>query len=313
MIIKLKTTATALYKPLIFVVIAVLVVALIYSSSSTFLVFGKKRVIEIDCYPQDGKTRCCGSEVDDSLHHIYDPGYTGVTYCTTCDNTSPPSNCTPREKIERQQPTTTTTTTNMCPDGSAPDANGNCPPVTQGPKGPPSTDQGKTLSPSTDVNKPSVKDNTNPLSLSTSQRVFSPTGGCVPGGTTCLPCDPGLPGANCIPSGDWHPSSNAPEGGGSEGSSGVSATTPSNVQPPTQGGSIEQSPSSSSDNLASNNNAPTPDHNKPKGSDLGQLVGGGGESASKKGSSSNNDNSLTPPACPDKGPIPPDCTLKPKF
>jgi hypothetical protein len=28
---------------------------------------------------------------------------------------------------------------------------------------------------------------------------------------------------------------------------------------------------------------------------------------------SNNDNSPTPPACPDKGPIPPDCTLKPKF
>jgi hypothetical protein len=27
----------------------------------------------------------------------------------------------------------------------------------------------------------------------------------------------------------------------------------------------------------------------------------------------NNDNSPTPPACPDKGPIPPDCTLKPKF
>jgi hypothetical protein len=30
---------------------------------------------------------------------------------------------------------------------------------------------------------------------------------------------------------------------------------------------------------------------------------------SKKG----NDNSPTPPACPDKGPIPPNCTLKPKF
>jgi hypothetical protein len=25
------------------------------------------------------------------------------------------------------------------------------------------------------------------------------------------------------------------------------------------------------------------------------------------------DNSPTPPACPDKGPIPPNCTLKPKF
>jgi len=27
----------------------------------------------------------------------------------------------------------------------------------------------------------------------------------------------------------------------------------------------------------------------------------------------NNNNGPTPPACPDKGPIPPDCTLKPKF
>jgi hypothetical protein len=32
-----------------------------------------------------------------------------------------------------------------------------------------------------------------------------------------------------------------------------------------------------------------------------------------RGLRSNNDNSPTPPACPDKGPIPPDCTLKPKF
>ncbi len=36
-----------------------------------------------------------------------------------------------------------------------------------------------------------------------------------------------------------------------------------------------------------------------------------GESTAKKGS--NNDNSPTPPACPDKGPIPPNCTVKPKF
>jgi hypothetical protein len=119
----------ALRKPLTLVVIAVLASALIYSSSSASLVFGKKTVTEISCYPQDGKTRCCGSEVDD--HLVY--GYTGVTYCTTCDNTSPPSNCSPREKIERQQPTTTTT--NMCPANTALDRNGNCAPLTQGPTG----------------------------------------------------------------------------------------------------------------------------------------------------------------------------------
>ena len=38
-----------------------------------------------------------------------------------------------------------------------------------------------------------------------------------------------------------------------------------------------------------------------------------GELTAKKRGSNNNDNSPTPPACPDKGPIPPDCTLKPKF
>jgi hypothetical protein len=34
-------------------------------------------------------------------------------------------------------------------------------------------------------------------------------GGCVPGGTKCVPCDPGLAryGANCVWSTDWHPSS----------------------------------------------------------------------------------------------------------
>ena len=117
----------ALRKPMALVLIAALALALIYTSSSTSLVFGKKTVTEITCYPQDGKTRCCGSEVDDQL--VY--GYTGVTYCTTCDNTSPPSNCSPREKIERQQPTTT----NMCPANTALDRNGNCAPLTQGPTG----------------------------------------------------------------------------------------------------------------------------------------------------------------------------------
>jgi len=58
----------------------------------------RKSVVDIWCHSQDnGKTRCCGVEVDDKL--VY--GDTGVTYCTTCDDTNPPSHCTPREKIER--------------------------------------------------------------------------------------------------------------------------------------------------------------------------------------------------------------------
>jgi hypothetical protein len=82
----------------IFVAVSVLIIVSIYISSTTFPVFveARKTVINIDCWPQDGgKTRCCGSEVDDTS--IY--GFGTATYCTTCDDTQPPSNCTPREKI----------------------------------------------------------------------------------------------------------------------------------------------------------------------------------------------------------------------
>lgn len=58
----------------------------------------------------------------------------------------------------------------------------------------------------------------------------------------------------------------------------------------------------------------TDDNNKPsvkRSQDGGSLeLPQTGELTTKKG---NNDNSPTPPPCPDKGPIPPNCTLKPKF
>jgi len=45
----------------------------------------------VSCSPQDGgKTYCCASVIDKN-------GYSTTTYCTTCDDTNPPSNCTPRE------------------------------------------------------------------------------------------------------------------------------------------------------------------------------------------------------------------------
>ena len=45
----------------------------------------------VSCSPQgNGKTYCCASVLDKN-------GYTTTTYCTTCDDTNPPSNCTPRE------------------------------------------------------------------------------------------------------------------------------------------------------------------------------------------------------------------------
>jgi len=83
----------------IFVAVSVLIIVSIYVSSTTLPIFveARKIVTNIDCWPQDGgKTRCCGSEVDDMS--IYGQGT--ATYCTTCDDTQPPSNCTPREKIE---------------------------------------------------------------------------------------------------------------------------------------------------------------------------------------------------------------------
>jgi hypothetical protein len=45
-------------------------------------------------------------------------------------------------RIEPSPPLSTS-----CPDGSAPDASGNCPPITQGPKESPSTDQGTIAQP----------------------------------------------------------------------------------------------------------------------------------------------------------------------
>ena len=81
-----------------FVAVSVLIIVSIYASSTILPIFveARKTVTNIDCWPQDGgKTRCCGSEVDDTS--IY--GFGTATYCTTCDDTKPPS-LSPREKIE---------------------------------------------------------------------------------------------------------------------------------------------------------------------------------------------------------------------
>jgi hypothetical protein len=201
-------------KPLVIVVISLLVIALIFSSYSRSDVFAKGKVTtgSLDCSSgENGREMCCQDET----------GSQGIVirWCTICDATSPPSNCTPRFNsgsipitppksndaqvpngggpIQQTPPPLTALQQTTCPDGSARDASGNCPLVTQTP--PP----------------PALNNN-------------------------------------------------------------------------------------------NNNNNPTPDHQK--GSNLGQI--GGGQSVTKKG---NSDNSPTPPACPDKGPIPPDCTLKPKF
>jgi hypothetical protein len=46
----------------------------------------------------------------------------------------------------------------------------------------------------------------------TQSRTTSPTGYCVPfNKITCVPCDPGLPGADCIPQSEWPPASTTGE------------------------------------------------------------------------------------------------------
>jgi hypothetical protein len=266
------------------VLISLLVITLIFSSTSSFYVFAKKKIVKSSgyvCSSHDtglapGKTRCC--ETFDYSDKTF------ATYCTDCDDTSPPSNCGPRFEVRQpgSEPPTNVAPPKVCPDGSSPDANGVCPPVTQGtpPSPPPKGATGAIEQPPTNLASPSKM----------SQRAFSPTGGCVPGGTTCIPCDPGLAthGANCIPSGDWHPGSS---GLGTELGGGGSSTPPTVQPPPAQSGVIEQPPSQ---------------HHK--GSNLlGQT---GGSTSTKK---ANNDNSPTPPACPEKPPLPLNCTVKPKF
>jgi hypothetical protein len=54
--------------------------------------------------------------------------------------------------------------------------------------------------------------NSSSAAMKATRSLYSPTGGCIPGGNTCVPCDIGLAriGANCIPSGDWHPRNGLP-------------------------------------------------------------------------------------------------------
>jgi hypothetical protein len=56
-----------------------------------------------------------------------------------------------------------------------------------------------------------------------------------------------------------------------------------------------------------------PSKHKLRGDDILGEPSQNGEELTVKKRNNNNDNSPTPPACPDKAPIPPDCTLKPKF
>jgi hypothetical protein len=125
----------------ILVVISFLTVALIFSSATDVL--AKPRKPLYSCRPifDTNKVRCCSD-----LSYTVLGSVQVITYCTTCTNTSPPSNCSERECVRgcdlvaKVSPPSNTPTpppksalppsTKVCPDNSAPDANGKCPPVT---------------------------------------------------------------------------------------------------------------------------------------------------------------------------------------
>jgi hypothetical protein len=222
----IKQTTTTVLQPVIFVVISILIVSLIYSSFSRSYVFAaiSKSPIKCQVTPYPTFTECCQTTTDKKGIEIH--------WCTLCDNTDPPSHCGPRypEQVARLRLPGITTE----------------PPLVAPPNGSSQTVPGTIEQPPS-----TVKDNSNTTSPpSTSQRVFSPTGGCIPGGSRCSPCDPGLPGADCIRSGDWLPSCSAIGGGtkklgppdcintaGGGGSGGGGTASPN-------GGAVEQPPSS---------------------------------------------------------------------
>ena len=73
-----------------------------------------------------GRTECCDFA-------------NGRFWCTTCDDTQPPSGCTPRypgRTAGETAPPTNLAPPKVCPDGSSPDANGKCPTTTTGNQNP---------------------------------------------------------------------------------------------------------------------------------------------------------------------------------
>jgi hypothetical protein len=80
------------FRSVLFTVISAILVISIYSSSPMFPSVEGVIDGDISCSPQgNGKTYCCADILDKN-------GYTSTTYCTMCDDTKPPSNCSKRER-----------------------------------------------------------------------------------------------------------------------------------------------------------------------------------------------------------------------
>ena len=225
-------------EPLIFVVVSLSLIALVYTSSSTSA-SALKLTSKTICETKGNTQTCCHWETDTETEKT-------IEYCTECIGDSPcthtqtdvsvsvapptpaPSPVTPENALPQgdvQQPTPTPPPTggkglfgsNVLPNppaGLAPPTTTatpspspqTTPPPTTGLKGP----QGSFLAPEGVV---SPTPQLSPGGESGQGRFISPTGGCVPYiRNNCVPCDPGLPGGDCMPSSDWPPPRTTDEG-----------------------------------------------------------------------------------------------------
>jgi hypothetical protein len=120
--------AAANNKRLIIGVVSLLIVALVYSSfPKSYVAFAAITYGDISCSGEGSLylVRCCQTQTDDE----------GIEteWCTWCDNTSPPSNCSPRYQVGHAV-APPSPQTGTCPENTALDAQGNCAPLTQSPE-----------------------------------------------------------------------------------------------------------------------------------------------------------------------------------
>ena len=163
-------------KAMIIVVISLLAIALIPNSSSRFDVFAKAKLTRgpISCAPiindPNSDLKCCQTETDSAGLEL--------TWCTIC--ASDRTHCTSRYQDYAPPP--------VLPPKLRPPVVTTEPPSVAPPNANSLTTPGAIEQPPS-----TVKDNSNRTSPpSTSQRVFSPTGGCVP-------FTPRTPTGGCIP------------------------------------------------------------------------------------------------------------------
>jgi hypothetical protein len=172
---------------LVLMLTSFVIVTLIFSLYSVPDVFARIKYGNIICYggvgpagATVGEVGCCQTQTDTK-------NGLEIKYCTICADTQPPSHCGPRYE------------------------------ASQGSQGPLSPVGNTTIAPSTGKLPPGSIIKASPGTLNTltptgnntnssiaRAGVYSPTGGCsTTSRTTCIPCDPGIPGSACVPSGKW--------------------------------------------------------------------------------------------------------------